>query len=60
MTEPEWREAYKKRIIEKGNLLESDALECVEVAIEAGDFADNPDDPVHCADEEMSYWDNDE
>lgn len=61
MTREEWIERYAKRFVTRGGFTEDQAKECAvvgyEAAAESGDLDESPED---MADEEMSYWTNDE
>ena len=48
----EWKERYKKRLMERGGLTEKEAEE----NFQAGDLPDFNYKPEDLADDEMSYW----
>lgn len=57
MNRAEWNNAYAARIVERTDVDLEVALEIAEEADE--EFLDGKD-PVEAADEELSYWENDE
>lgn len=58
MNKSEWLEACAARFIEKAKVERDFAVEAAEACLEnvEGDLSENP---VECADEEMSCWTND-
>jgi hypothetical protein len=55
MAKEKWREAYIQRLVDRG-VMHQEAVECYE----AGDDYDYASDPEDAADEELSYWSDDE
>jgi hypothetical protein len=55
--EPNWREQYITRLMQCGGLTRGEAADCYEAARGMHDFEFEPED---AADEELSYWTNDE
>jgi hypothetical protein len=63
MTKEAYIEIYANRISERTDLSKQDALSIAEVGYESFLDINGPDDmnsPSDDADEDMSYWDNDE
>lgn len=65
MTRDEWIEACTQRYMTVGGLEPDDALYFAGVCAESEEATNGPnvenwDSPADCADEDMSYWEDDE
>jgi len=57
MTESEWLDHYKRRLMDQAGLSESQAEDCAKADTFAVLSEGFEDEPEEAADSEMSYWD---